>query len=238
MSAATDLQVIKKFFSIFLRFSRNEQLGLVLLFALVLAVIFAPRLFPPAAATDFHYNALVRRIDSLSVPADSFSSPSTHTTAARQTRAAPQTYKPFTRENLSKPVVELNTADTAALRVVRGIGAYFARSIVDYRERLGGYAHIQQLLDLRGIDPERLAQWMPQLTLDVSKIVKIDLATADEQTLRQHPYIGYYAARGIVHFRTTQGAPACTLHALTENNILNEDAAQRLRPYCEAAAGQ
>jgi DNA uptake protein ComE-like DNA-binding protein len=235
---------MRKFFSIFLRFSRNEQLGLVLLFILALAVLLTPQFISPPAAGAFHYDAIVRRIDSLTLPADPPSSPSAYTTAARQTRTSPtskttsvpaaqQTYTPFTRDNLSKPVVELNTADTNTLRLVRGIGAYFARSIVAYRERLGGYAHIQQLLDLRGVDPERLAQWTPQLTLDAAKVIKIDLATADEQTLRQHPYIGYYAARGIVHFRTTQGAQACTLRALAENNILNEDAAQRLKPYCE-----
>ncbi|MDR0691958.1 MAG: helix-hairpin-helix domain-containing protein [Prevotellaceae bacterium] len=235
---------MKKFLTIFLRFSRNEQLGLVLLFMLVLTVLFAPQFFSPPAAGAFHYDAIVRRIDSLTVAADPPLSPSTQAAVTRQTRtpstpktanipAAQQTYTPFTRDNLSKPVIELNTADTNALRLVRGIGAYFARSIVTYRERLGGYAHIQQLLDLRGVDPDRLAQWMPQLTLDTAMVIKIDLATADEQTLRQHPYIGYYAARGIVHFRTTQGAQACTLHALVENNILNDDAAQRLKPYCE-----
>ena len=235
---------MKNFFLVFLRFSRNEQLGLVLLFVLVLTVVFAPRLFPTASATTFHYDAIVRRIDSLTVAADQSLSPSTQAAVTRQTRtpstpktanipAAQQTYTPFKRENLSMPVVDLNSADTNALRLVRGIGAYFARSIVTYRERLGGYAHIQQLLDLNGMNPERLAQWTPQLTLDTTKIVKIDLTTADEQTLRQHPYIGYYAARGIVHFRTTQGAQACTLNALMENNILNDDAAQRLKPYCE-----
>jgi DNA uptake protein ComE-like DNA-binding protein len=234
---------MRNFFRIFLRFSRNEQLGLVVLFAIVLAVILVPQCFAPPAAGAFHYEAIIRRIDSLTVPADprSSSTPQAATTTQNRTSPAPktahvptaqQTYTPFKRENRSMPIIDLNSADTNALRLVRGIGAYFARSIVKYREQLGGYAHIQQLLDLRNIDPERLSQWMPQLTLDTTKIIKIDLATADEQTLRQHPYIGYYAARGIVHFRTTQGAQACTLHALVENNILNEDAAQRLRPYC------
>jgi DNA uptake protein ComE-like DNA-binding protein len=235
---------MKNFFLIFLRFSRNEQLGLALLFVLTLTVIFAPRLFPPAAATTFHYDTIARRIDSLTVVADAPFPSSSYTTATRQTGtsylsksanmpSAPKTYTPFKRENRSMPVVDLNSADTNALRLVRGIGAYFARAIVNYREQLGGYAHIQQLLDLRNIDPERLSQWMPQFTLDTTKIIKIDLATADEQTLRRHPYIGYYAARGIVHFRTIQEAQACTLRALVENNILNEDAAQRLRSYCE-----
>jgi DNA uptake protein ComE-like DNA-binding protein len=235
---------MKKFLVTFLRFSRNERLGLALLFALVLAVFLVPQFLSPPTAGAFNYDHIIRRIDSLTVPSDPPSAFPAYTAAARQTRtspapktakapATPQTYTPFTRDNLSMPIIELNTADTIALRLVRGIGAHFARKIVDYRERLGGYVHIQQLLDLRGVDPDRLAQWMPQLSLDVSKIVKIDLATTDERTLQRHPYIGYYAASGIIHFRTTQGAQACTLHALLENNVLNEDTAQRLKPYCE-----
>ena len=35
--------------------------------------------------------------------------------------------------------IVLNTADTAQLRKVPGIGHHFARKIVEYRERLGGY---------------------------------------------------------------------------------------------------
>jgi DNA uptake protein ComE-like DNA-binding protein len=235
---------MKKFLITFLRFSRNEQLGLVLLFVLVLAVLFVPQFFSPPTANAFHYEHIIRRIDSLTLLSDPSPNPSSHAAATRQTRtplapkttnalSAQQTYTPFTRDNLSKPIIDLNTADTTTLRLVRGIGAYFARSIVTYRERLGGYAHIQQLLDLYGVDSERLAQWIPQLSLDTTKITKINLATADEQTLQQHPYIGYYAACGIVHFRTTQGAQACTLHALRENNILNEEATQRLTPYCK-----
>jgi DNA uptake protein ComE-like DNA-binding protein len=235
---------MKKILTILLRFSRNEQLGLVVLFVLVLTVLLAPRFLTPAIAGAFDYDRIIRRIDSLTSPADPVPAPKAREPATGQGRTKPapaptptppaqQTYTPFTRRHLSKPVIELNTADTATLRLVRGIGAYFARSIVAYREQLGGYAHIQQLLDLHGVDPDRLTQWMPQLTLDTTKITKIDLATAEEQILRQHPYIGYYAARGIVHFRATQGAQACTLRALLENNILNEDAAQRLKPYCE-----
>ena len=41
--------------------------------------------------------------------------------------------------------VVLNTADTTALKTIPGIGPYFARKIVQYGERLGGYVNIDQL---------------------------------------------------------------------------------------------
>ena len=41
--------------------------------------------------------------------------------------------------------VELTTADTTALKTIPGIGPYFARKIVQYGQRLGGYVSIDQL---------------------------------------------------------------------------------------------
>ena len=37
------------------------------------------------------------------------------------------------------PKLELNTADSTALVALRGIGPYYARKILAYRDRLGGF---------------------------------------------------------------------------------------------------
>jgi DNA uptake protein ComE-like DNA-binding protein len=58
----------------------------------------------------------------------------------------------------------------------------------------------------------------------------IDLQTADNDVLAKHPYIGAYAARGILHFREKN---PCTIDALVKNNILNAEKAEQLRPYCK-----
>ena len=44
--------------------------------------------------------------------------------------------------------VELNTADTATLKKIPGIGSYYARRIVDYRNRLGGFVSVAQLKEM------------------------------------------------------------------------------------------
>ena len=41
--------------------------------------------------------------------------------------------------------VVLNTADTTVLKTVPGIGPYYARKVVEYGERLGGYVSVDQL---------------------------------------------------------------------------------------------
>lgn len=55
--------------------------------------------------------------------------------------------------------ININTADTAQLMTVPGIGAYYARQIVRKRARLGGFASPKQLLEIEGF-PETAIEYM------------------------------------------------------------------------------
>ncbi|MDR0729217.1 MAG: helix-hairpin-helix domain-containing protein [Prevotellaceae bacterium] len=130
-------------------------------------------------------------------------------------------------------IVEINAADTAELKLVNGIGEATARQIVAYRKRLGGFATIEQLREIRGMTDERFEQIALQITVNTDLFMRIDLQTASDTVLKAHPYIGPYVARGILHFRQVAGAEACTVDALITNNILKKDRAEKLRPYVE-----
>ncbi len=233
-----------KVFSTLLRFARSEQMGLALLFVLVLAVIVVPRLMLPPEPPPFAFEALQRRIDSsvaetihapVAVPTQRkvYAPPAAVAPPAvvADTQSKRIDYKPYVRVEPALPVVDLNRADTLQLQEVRGIGSYYARRIAEYRERLGGYADIGQLLEIRGITEEQVLRWQSTLKVDLSAVRKIALQTATEAELRKHPYIGYYAARGIMNFRKT--AAAVTLGELVRNNVLDQDAASRLGAYVE-----
>ena len=53
--------------------------------------------------------------------------------------------------------VDLATADTALLQRVPGIGSYYARRIIAYRQRLGGYVSTSQLNEIESFPQEALA---------------------------------------------------------------------------------
>ena len=55
--------------------------------------------------------------------------------------------------------ININTADTAQLMTVPGIGSYYARQIVRKRARLGGFASPKQLLEIEGF-PEAALEYM------------------------------------------------------------------------------
>ena len=129
--------------------------------------------------------------------------------------------------------IEINGADTSRLQRLRGIGPYYAQRIVQYRERLGGFVSAEQLMEVDGMDAARFEMMEPQIEINYALIRKIDLKTADQSLLGQHPYIGPYAARWIVHYREQLGDTVCTLPSLLRRNIIKPQQAQWLEYYVE-----
>lgn len=127
--------------------------------------------------------------------------------------------------------IDLNEADSVALMAVKGIGPYFCREILKLREKLGSFAHTEQLLEIRGMDEEKFNRIRGQIFVHPAGIKKFSLKNAKPEFLKQHPYIGAYNARGIRLFIQTEGEESCTLSNLVKNNILTAEAAEKLRPY-------
>jgi len=61
--------------------------------------------------------------------------------------------------------VDINRAGRAELMTLPGIGARYADRIVALRERRGGFARTEELLDVRGIGPRTLERIRPFITL-------------------------------------------------------------------------
>lgn len=127
----------------------------------------------------------------------------------------------FARDTMRNPVklkpnqhVALNAADTLSLKKVPGIGSYYARQILNYRNRLGGFYAVSQLNEIEGFPAEALSYF----TLGEEKIKKINLNRATLNQLRRHPYINFYQARAIVDIRRLRG----DLKSLDELKLLKE----------------
>lgn len=109
----------------------------------------------------------------------------------------------YTRSEKFPPgtVVELNTADTATLKKVPGIGSTFARRIIKYRDLLGGFYTVSQLKEVYGIDEERYPALEPWFTTDTTYIRKLPVNLLPADSLRRHPYIDYKQAYKIGQLR-------------------------------------
>lgn len=63
-------------------------------------------------------------------------------------------------------VLNLNTATKEELMMISGIGEVTATRIVEYRNDIGGFTSLEQLLDIEGIGEKKLAAWSRYLTLE------------------------------------------------------------------------
>ncbi len=134
-------------------------------------------------------------------------------------------------------VCNLNTADSAALVELYGIGGYFARKILEYRERLGGsFVDKRQLMEIDGFGRERYERIEGYVIVDGRDVKGFSLLGADRRALERHPYIGPYAARGILTYIRIRGKGAFAdelqlLEELVKEHVVTENNALRLREY-------
>ncbi len=108
-------------------------------------------------------------------------------------------------KKLALSKIELNTADSNDFDRLPGIGMGYARRIIKYRNALGGFVNISQLLEVYGFRQSLLDSISPFLNLDLSKIILLNINTAELEELRKHPYIRYKFANAIVNYRQQHG---------------------------------
>lgn len=140
-----------------------------------------------------------------------------------------------TRDTLMYPVklkagehIDLNRADTTALKKVPGIGSYYARKVVAYRENLGGFCSTNQLLEIEGFPQEATGFFV----LKPSDVRKLNVNHLTLAQLRKHPYINFYMAKAIVDRVRLKGP----LHSLDELSLLPDftpEVINKLAPYVE-----
>lgn len=128
--------------------------------------------------------------------------------------------------------VELNTADSATLRSVSGIGPKTVVSILNYRERLGGFLRAEQLAEVPGVTERNYEKILKQIYCDSCKIRKIDINFASPKVLGRHPYIAPQALRKLLKARQLKGGWS-TAEELVEENIMTRKEAARLAPYLQ-----
>lgn len=109
--------------------------------------------------------------------------------------------KPVSTKYPKGTLVDVNVADTAELKRIPGVGSVIANSIVTYRERLGGFYALEQLLEVRYVTPD-LMEWF---TIGNTPIKKIGLNKVGFDKLRSHPYINFYQAKVIMDYRKKKG---------------------------------
>ena len=122
--------------------------------------------------------------------------------------------------------IVLNTADSTALTTIPGIGPYYARRIIQYGNRLGGYVSVEQLDEIDDF-PTEAKQY---LVINNPAPKKLNINQLSLNELRRHPYINFYMAKAITDYRRLHG----TITSLNELRLIKDftpEVIKRLTPY-------
>ena len=124
------------------------------------------------------------------------------------------------------PKIDINAADSTAFDTLPGIGPYFAAKMVSYREELRGYSYPEQLMDIYNFDEEKFNGLKDLIT--VGESVPYPLWSLSEEELKEHPYIGKYAAHGVVVYRDNNPREALSVEGLAEAGVMKPELAVKL----------
>lgn len=134
--------------------------------------------------------------------------------------------------------IDLNFADSADLTSLRGIGAYYAGKIMEYRNRLGFFYCDSQLLEIPGMDSARFASLRSRIQVSLPSEYnnegldsRIALSELSDKEMASHPYIGAFAARSMSFIRKKYGAAALTVENLLHQGIITAALARKLSHY-------
>ena len=139
-------------------------------------------------------------------------------------------FAPPAEEPAKPDRIELNTADSAALRSVYGIGAKTVVEIIAYRRRLGGFHDLEQLSEVRGVTERNFERICTQMWVDTCKIKRIDINFAPAKMLEGHPYISPLTLRKLLKQRQLKGGWG-SLEDLLNDRIFTPQEAKNIAPY-------
>ena len=132
--------------------------------------------------------------------------------------------------NPNDGLVEINSADSATLRKVRGIGAKTVVAVMQYRKLLGGFVRKEQISELKCVTSENFERICEQIYCDSCNISKIDINFAPAKDFECHPYMTRKSLKLILETRESKGGWN-SIEEMIDDDIFTEEQARAIAPY-------
>lgn len=126
---------------------------------------------------------------------------------------------------------DINKADTATLKQIKGIGEKTAIQIEKFRISIGGFHSLEQLKEVYILSPEAFEELKKYAFIN-STFKKININTADYETLKNHLYIKGKAASILLKYKKQHGNYK-TVEDIRKSRALEEENITKLIPYLE-----
>ena len=224
---------IKYLVSEFLRFSSSDRNSLVVLCALILITTglryFIDRLEPGSKYSAKEMEAILEEWkDSAGIKnAERVEDILYHSSTNETGSKIIQGEKKWKRD---PGKVELNQADSLQLVALRGVGPVFASRIIKYRELLGGFYSVRQLLEVYNFPKETYDQVSGLVDADTLLIKKIRINFAPFRELLRHPYLNLNEVKELLAHKNRYGA-FNSLKDVLASGALSEETFKKIKWY-------
>ncbi|MCE4563149.1 helix-hairpin-helix domain-containing protein [Maribellus sp. CM-23] len=128
------------------------------------------------------------------------------------------------------PMVELNSADSALLTKLPGIGPAYAKRIIRYRELLGGYYSPKQLLEVYNFPEDTFYGLEDYVYVDTLEIRKMRINFLEFAELLHHPYLSKEQVAQILDRKKKLGAFK-SIAEVAALQSFDDVTFERVRPY-------
>lgn len=136
----------------------------------------------------------------------------------------------FKKQAKQITLINLNTADTTEFMKIYGIGAFYAKQIIRYREKLGGFFKKEQLFEVWKMTPEAYDKIKDHVFISEKDVKRININSVTIEELKVHPYLKWNQANSIVKMRVQRNGFK-NIEELKESVLIDSETYDKLFPY-------
>jgi len=127
-------------------------------------------------------------------------------------------------------IIDLNSADSILLISINGVGPFYSKQILEYREKLGGFISYTQFSEIWGLEKLDINNFKNQTKIDANFIKKININSATFDQLYSHPYINYNQSKAIINYRLQHGY-FIDIKDIQNIVLIDSDLFRKIAPY-------
>ena len=136
----------------------------------------------------------------------------------------------FKKQAKQITLINLNTADTTEFMKIYGIGAFYAKQIIRYREKLGGYFTKEQLFEVWKMTTEAYDKIKDHVFISEKDVKRININSVTIEELKVHPYLNWNKANSIIKMRIQRNGFK-NIEEIKESVLIDSETYEKLFPY-------
>ena len=129
-------------------------------------------------------------------------------------------------------IIDINSADTTILKSIKGIGSYYAKRIINFRDALGGFYSKEQYNEIYGLKDrdESLNSLKAFTEIEENSWQRFNLNDLKQDELKEHPYIKDELARILENY-SKQNGPFMSVEELRKCLLVTDDLYIKIAAY-------